>query len=819
MLQQCDGCNIVNTATCAQPLGCDYGDSTCEDKCISSLANIDNAYVSLPRCTGTQTTSCPQIPGKNVLDYNSCQYGCDSNTGLCRTKPATKPYCENTEVCGSCTASGCIQEVHCWPSFADSACNFLQSGASPRCDPLYGYTSSTLVVEICGAVGCHATSRWCVSDPTNVCPPASMPDRTQKWMDTCGFIDCKDPSVELCDTGVPPPTPPPGVTVPTCTINSISLAPAQPVIMSPVTITATVTTTVSSVDYVAFYVRNADGDVVANGSGQDSDGTNGYTFSYTPPDASPFTVTATGVFSETGTVPCTRTTGTTTPVPPTTTVNIRTYQVGVGVCNNPVALGGVPVELTRMDTDPEQVRSGTTNGSGLYSWPSVIGGNTTNYRLRATPPNYVYQACTNGTNPRDFNVPYSPAGSYSHDFYFTLMADPWFQIYHGDVGAAGGSISSLVSGDNNTFLAQLVANSSGVAMANGAVAANPVGPAGRLWQADGVNFSQVDYWYGYFMASFDQVFTQQDIEELSQDSFDDDIWDTHSEEVDSRVLWVSGDLAVNHDIDVPPGKWTIFVPGNLEIDAPGIVTEQGEYIAFVVRGNINFTDRTRQIQGVYVADGELTVENTTMDFGTGRQFEGQGIFIGQGGVTLQRDLNGSTLPDDDLANNTAAAQVFTYRPDFVINAPLGFLRSSVMWQEVAPMGGIVAAPLPPPPNPTCVEAGHKCVPSTQTCTPSTIFSGNPCTLETDKCVEASAACINPPKTCIEAGYKCVSQDLVCSPVTTYTNSCSAGQKCVPLAATCSQLTIPPTCQESGSCTRNSDCCSNQCQLGWCAQLF
>jgi hypothetical protein len=58
--------------------------------------------------------------------------------------------------------------------------------------------------------------------------------------------------------------------------------------------------------------------------------------------------------------------------------------------------------------------------------------------------------------------------------------------------------------------------------------------------------------------------------------------------------------------------------------------------------------------------------------------------VGKSGVTLDRDLNNISDISDNLANNDDPAVKFTYRPDFVVNAPKGFQRTPVVWKEVAP---------------------------------------------------------------------------------------------------------------------------------------
>jgi len=52
-------------------------------------------------------------------------------------------------------------------------------------------------------------------------------------------------------------------------------------------------------------------------------------------------------------------------------------------------------------------------------------------------------------------------------------------------------------------------------------------------------------------------------------------------------------------------------------------------------------------------------------------------FIGWGGVSLKRDLGESEL-------NLTPSELFTFRPDLLINAPKEFLFTPFVFQEVAP---------------------------------------------------------------------------------------------------------------------------------------
>jgi len=213
---------------------------------------------------------------------------------------------------------------------------------------------------------------------------------------------------------------------------------------------------------------------------------------------------------------------------------------------------------------------------------------------------------------------------------------------------------------------------------------------------------------------------------------------------------VTGTLTISDDTNITVtggGKYTIFVDGDLNIgDAfgnfgesyaanrtPRITVAPGSYLAFIVRGNINirpqvgyineniFYDHGNSqlllvgessfpkfgeesavcdsggyqeigvIQGVFIADGKITVESNGKSSNPSRlasvgskecpigvvpdkKFVGEGTFVGWSGVDLQRDF-------DDRCSFTKAwnarhpTEVFNYRPDFMQNAPEWMWRS------------------------------------------------------------------------------------------------------------------------------------------------
>lgn len=166
-----------------------------------------------------------------------------------------------------------------------------------------------------------------------------------------------------------------------------------------------------------------------------------------------------------------------------------------------------------------------------------------------------------------------------------------------------------------------------------------------------------------------------------------------------RAYFHSGNLIIQNQWVVDADeKITVIVDGDLNLRnttlgnnvAPVdqlISVAPGGYLAFVVSGDIivessvgntTISDiTTSNIEGVYVADGVLTIQS--IGAAGDNTFVGAGTFVGWGGVDLQRDFDDGGLRKAE--NNTKAVENFIFRPDFVLNIPEEISRSSYIWKE------------------------------------------------------------------------------------------------------------------------------------------
>lgn len=157
----------------------------------------------------------------------------------------------------------------------------------------------------------------------------------------------------------------------------------------------------------------------------------------------------------------------------------------------------------------------------------------------------------------------------------------------------------------------------------------------------------------------------------------------------------NGNLTVQNPWNVANGeKYVIFVDGNLTLtDGNGssdalINVEEGGFLAFIVKGNINIdaslgnstlTSTAANLEGVYMADGTLSTLSRGTAGGGDDRFVGEGVFVGWDGVDLNRDFSDGS--SRSLQNNSKPAETFIYRPDFLVNMPDIMLVPIRLWQE------------------------------------------------------------------------------------------------------------------------------------------
>ncbi len=172
----------------------------------------------------------------------------------------------------------------------------------------------------------------------------------------------------------------------------------------------------------------------------------------------------------------------------------------------------------------------------------------------------------------------------------------------------------------------------------------------------------------------------------------------------TQVSYREGSLTIDPNvastISIATGeRRIIFVRDDLTISNTNnldelIKVEQGGYVAFIVGGNITisetvgFLDPTTpvsdvtNIEGVYVADGSISVASHVSPAIQNRKFIGAGTFVGWSGIALTRDYANTSNALSAALNNLNPISVFVYRPDFVETTPELLMAPGLIWQEV-----------------------------------------------------------------------------------------------------------------------------------------
>jgi len=140
------------------------------------------------------------------------------------------------------------------------------------------------------------------------------------------------------------------------------------------------------------------------------------------------------------------------------------------------------------------------------------------------------------------------------------------------------------------------------------------------------------------------------------------------------IYYSGSDKTLQGSWNVPAGRWIlVLVDGNITIPVD-ISVPEGSFLGIVSSGNISFTDAVSQVEGMFIANNSINTGSTDT------QFQGEGFFAASQFV-LSRDLG-------DIDNPITPAELFIFRPDFLINsykdADYSLWWFDFKWEEIAP---------------------------------------------------------------------------------------------------------------------------------------
>lgn len=118
-----------------------------------------------------------------------------------------------------------------------------------------------------------------------------------------------------------------------------------------------------------------------------------------------------------------------------------------------------------------------------------------------------------------------------------------------------------------------------------------------------------------------------------------------------------------------PNEGIYFVNGDLNIDENNTLNTN-ESLMVVVKGKIIIDDNVTNLEGIFVADGNIEADGNVDD-----QLLINGILYSKSNIRLARSYNDKSL------NNSSPAVVVNYRPDLIFNMPGKLMNVLSGWRE------------------------------------------------------------------------------------------------------------------------------------------
>lgn len=166
-------------------------------------------------------------------------------------------------------------------------------------------------------------------------------------------------------------------------------------------------------------------------------------------------------------------------------------------------------------------------------------------------------------------------------------------------------------------------------------------------------------------------------------TFDKTVWNGLSQPVynggvnNYEIYTYTGDVTM--DWSPAAGERVIYlINGNVAVSGNITVpTSSPSFLMVAANGTITFNTDVTRVDGWWVGNSLNfpCVDTAPLDGvcdETDVQFQGQGSFVGYDSITLSRDQN--------IINNSQPAELFTYRPDLLVNAPEPLYVSKFIWR-------------------------------------------------------------------------------------------------------------------------------------------
>lgn len=197
-----------------------------------------------------------------------------------------------------------------------------------------------------------------------------------------------------------------------------------------------------------------------------------------------------------------------------------------------------------------------------------------------------------------------------------------------------------------------------------------------------------------YQENFDYFYRNSGLGLNPTNDFTGEETDIQEPSISKEAYYHQGDLTLQSLWTVDATEsYVVFVDGNLTISDPTNINQltdvvPGGFLAFIVSGDIlieenvgneTLTSTTANLEGMFVANGTITIESRGVAGGGDDRFIGEGSFVGWTDVAVDRDYD-----DDagrDVENQNKPAETFIFRPDLVENTPDILKQPHTIWQE------------------------------------------------------------------------------------------------------------------------------------------
>lgn len=358
-------------------------------------------------------------------------------------------------------------------------------------------------------------------------------------------------------------------------------------------------------------------------------------------------------------------------------------------CPAPITTGLASVPVTFTNSGTGFTYTATTNASGFYqrSLPApatyAITYDTSLYPTIINHPAKLY--CQGGIQ----NVALAVGGALTRDIGLNnvVMVDPWFQSSIGNLFGASGITTSIPptctdpanlltcgsfsrGGTSYTPLIRSTASSTAgvAAVSSGTISLGGGGaaPANAVISVSSLNATSAPstiYDYEYFRRWIARTVG------LSLTP-----WNMASKPASSPTTAYTSSGTLNWSFGLNAGETIVILHDGDVVITADISVPVSAYLSIIASGDIVISSDVSQVEGVFLADTITSMSTNNPD--TEVQLQASGTFIGYRGVTLSRDLG--------ALNSSRPSELFTFRPDFVINAPRTMKLAKFVWSEVAP---------------------------------------------------------------------------------------------------------------------------------------